>query len=97
MSDQTRTSCTGTHPISDWVNQLHHGDAETILNEMPNHSVDCVVTSPPYWGLRDYNTPAQRGFEPDIDAYVTSITSVFDELYHVLRDTGTVFITLGDQ
>lgn len=58
--------------------------------------VQCVVTSPPYWGLRDYGTGNQIGLEPTPAAYVASLVSVFAELLRVLRDDGTVWLNLGD-
>jgi len=48
-----------------WVNKIHCGDAFEILKTMPDESVDCVVTSPPYWGLRDYGTAKWEGGNPD--------------------------------
>ena len=58
--------------------------------------VDCVVTSPPYWGLRDYGHGDQIGLEPTPDAYVAQMVAVFREVRRVLKDTGTVWLNLGD-
>jgi DNA modification methylase len=58
--------------------------------------VQCVVTSPPYWGLRDYHADAQIGLEPTPDAYVAALVAVFREVWRVLRDDGTVWLNLGD-
>jgi DNA modification methylase len=58
--------------------------------------VQCVVTSPPYFGLRDYGTPGQLGLEATPDAYVSSLVQVFRELRRVLKDSGTVWCNLGD-
>jgi DNA modification methylase len=66
------------------------------LSELPNESVHCVVTSPPYWGLRDYGVEGQIGLEPTIDAYVSKMVSVFREVRRVLRGDGTLWLNLGD-
>jgi DNA modification methylase len=58
--------------------------------------VQCVVTSPPYWGLRDYGVPGQLGLEPTPDAYVASLVAVFREVRRVLRDDGVLWLNLGD-
>jgi len=58
--------------------------------------VQCVVTSPPYWGLRDYGTAGQIGLEPTPDAYVAEMVSVFREVRRVLRDDGVLFLNIGD-
>lgn len=72
------------------------GDAAGLVAELPESSVDCVVTSPPYWGLRDYRVAEQLGAEPTVEQYVTRLTAVFDELVHVLAPRGTVWLNLGD-
>ena len=59
-------------------------------------TVQCVVTSPPYWGLRDYGTPGQLGLETTPDAYVASMVQVFREVWRVLREDGTLWLNLGD-
>jgi site-specific DNA-methyltransferase (adenine-specific) len=58
--------------------------------------VDCVVTSPPYWGLRDYGSVGQLGVEPTIEEYVIRLAEVFEELAHVLVPAGSVWLNLGD-
>src|SRR3990167_1441693 len=72
------------------------GDATTTLGELPAGSVHCVVTSPPYWSLRNYHVPGQIGLEPTIDLYVEHIVQVFREVRRVLRDDGLCFVNLGD-
>lgn len=59
-------------------------------------SIQCVVTSPPYWGLRNYGHPHQLGLEPTPEAYVTNMVQVFREVWRVLKDDGTVWLNLGD-
>jgi site-specific DNA-methyltransferase (adenine-specific) len=72
------------------------GDARATLRTLPGRSVDCVVTSPPYWGLRDYRVPGQYGAESTVDEYVGMLAGVFDELARVLTGVGTVWLNLGD-
>lgn len=63
---------------------------------LADESVQCVVTSPPYWGLRDYNVPGQLGLEPTPEEYVANMVAVFREVWRVLRPDGTVWLNLGD-
>jgi DNA modification methylase len=72
------------------------GDALTRLRDLPNESVHCCVTSPPYWGLRDYGVEGQIGLEPSQEAYVARIVAVFAEVRRVLRPDGTCWVNLGD-
>ncbi|MEO3797755.1 site-specific DNA-methyltransferase [Nonomuraea sp. B10E15] len=74
---------------------VYHGDARQVLSEMPAGSVDCIVTSPPYWGLRHY-CDGQYGQEPTIEAYVETLRSTFAEARRVLADEGTCWLNLGD-
>lgn len=73
---------------SDGQATIYHGDARQVLAEMPAGSVDCIVTSPPYWGLRHY-CDGQYGQEPTIQAYVETLRSTFAEARRVLTDDGT--------
>jgi len=75
---------------------LHHGDALAVLRTMPDESVHCVVTSPPYYGLRDYGEPGQYGLEPSPAAYVETMRAVFAEVRRVLAADGTLWLNLGD-
>ena len=74
------------------------GDCREVLDALTEHSVQCVVTSPPYWGQRDYGT-AQKGIglEADVTEWVDSIVQVFQKVRRVLRDDGTVWLNLGDK
>ena len=76
--------------------QLHIGDALTILKTMPDQYVNCWVTSPPYWGLRDYGVDGQLGLERTPDEYVAKMVEIFREARRVLRDDGTLWLNLGD-
>lgn len=72
------------------------GDALHVLTGLPDGSVDCVVTSPPYFGLRDYGLPGQYGLEATPTAYVETMRAVFAEVRRVLTPTGTLWLNLGD-
>jgi site-specific DNA-methyltransferase (adenine-specific) len=76
--------------------ELHTGDTVAVLSGMRESSVDCVVTSPPYWGLRDYRIAGQYGCEDTVTAYVETLCRVFDEVARVLSRRGTVWLNLGD-
>lgn len=75
---------------------LHHGDALATLRELPDESVNCCVTSPPYYGLRDYGEPGQYGLEETPAAYVEQMRQVFAEVRRVLTADGTLWLNLGD-
>jgi len=75
---------------------IYHGDVRSVLPSLPEQSVQCCVTSPPYWGLRDYGVDGQLGLEPTPDEYVASMVAVFREVRRVLRDDGTLWLNLGD-
>ena len=72
------------------------GDCRDILPTLPADSFDCVVTSPPYWGLRDYGVDGQIGLEPTLDAYLETMVGVCRELRRVLKPTGTFWLNIGD-
>lgn len=72
------------------------GDARERLRELPAESVHCVVTSPPYFGLRDYGVAGQLGLEPSVAEYVSALVAVFREVHRVLRPDGVLWLNLGD-
>ncbi len=72
------------------------GDVFEELAKIPDESINCVVTSPPYWGLRDYGIDGQIGLEPTLQGYIASIVRVFDELKRVLAKDGTAWLNCGD-
>lgn len=76
--------------------RLLHGDARRLLRTLATGSADCVVTSPPYYGLRDYQARGQVGLEPRPQDYVETLAQVFRQVHRVLRDTGTLWLNLGD-
>ncbi len=75
---------------------VHEGEALAVLRTMPDESVDCVVTSPPYWRMRDYGHPEQLGLEPTIEAFVETLADVFDQVRRVLSLSGTCWVNIGD-
>ena len=76
--------------------RLYLGDVLDVLREMDAESVQTCVTSPPYWGLRDYGEAGQIGLEPTPAEYVARLVDVFREVRRVLRDDGTLWLNLGD-
>lgn len=78
------------------TNTVHHGDCLTVLKTFPDEFIDCCVTSPPYWGLRDYGVSGQLGLEKTPEEYVAKMVEVFREVRRVLRDDGILFLNLGD-
>lgn len=75
---------------------LHHGDCLDVLASLPDESVDCIVTSPPYFGLRDYGVDGQIGAEASPSEFVAALVAVFREARRVLADDGTLWLNLGD-
>lgn len=82
--------------IDKFINKIHQGNSLDILKQMPDSSVDCVITSPPYWQLRDYGYSDQWGLEPTYQEYLEHLWSLMDEIYRILKPTGTAWINLGD-
>ncbi|HUD11842.1 MAG TPA: site-specific DNA-methyltransferase [Candidatus Saccharimonadia bacterium] len=77
-------------------NTILQGDAVTRLKELPTDSVDCVITSPPYFHLRNYGVLGQIGHETAVDGWVAALQAVFVELARVLKPTGSVWLNVGD-
>ena len=76
--------------------QLYVGDALDVLQGLPSESVQCCVTSPPYWGLRDYGVEGQLGLEPTPQLYVEDMVTAFQAVRRVLKVDGTLWLNLGD-
>jgi DNA modification methylase len=77
-------------------NKIICGDALETLKQLPDECIQTCVTSPPYWGLRDYGVDGQIGLEPSIDEYVANLVGVFEEVRRVLKNNGTLWLNLGD-
>jgi DNA modification methylase len=76
--------------------RILHGDVMGVLKEMPSDSVHCCVTSPPYWGLRDYGVEGQIGLESSVQEHMNVLVEVFREVRRVLRPDGTCWLNYGD-
>jgi len=94
ISDVSANSAQTTEGPQTW--EIRQGDVFQVLPGLPNESVQCCVTSPPYYGLRDYAVGGQIGLEATPDEYVTTLVSVFREVRRVLRNDGTVWLNIGD-
>lgn len=87
------------------LNKIYQGHALDVLKTFPDVSVNMCITSPPYWGLRDYKTDSVKwddgwlgelGAEPDFNAYINHLCDIFDEVKRVLKDDGTCWVNIGD-
>ena len=76
-------------------NKIYQGDALEVLRTMPKESIHCVVTSPPYWGLRDYGIEGQLGLEKTPEEYIEKMVEIFREVRRVLRSDGSLWLNLG--
>ncbi|MGB9113409.1 MAG: site-specific DNA-methyltransferase [Acidimicrobiales bacterium] len=72
------------------------GDAAEVLEALPDGCIQTVVTSPPYWSLRDYGIRGQIGQEASVEEFIKSLTRIFDQVWRVLRDDGTLWLNIGD-
>ena len=75
---------------------LFEGDAFHVLQRIPSESVQCVVTSPPYWGLRDYGIEGQIGLEPTLPQFLNRLVAIFAEIKRVLKSDGLLWLNIGD-
>ena len=75
---------------------LYNGDSLAVLKTLLSESVDTVITSPPYWMKRNYGVEGQLGLEPDFHEYLEHLWVVFDEVYRVLKPSGTLWVNIGD-
>jgi DNA modification methylase len=82
--------------IDEFKNKIICGDSLEILKTLKDESVDCVITSPPYWALRDYGVDGQLGLESTFQEYITKLCDIFDEVKRVLKKEGTCWVNLGD-
>jgi len=81
-------------PVSD--SMIIEGDALYAVGRLPSDFFQCVVTSPPYWGLRDYEIEGQIGLEPTLDQFLAHLVTIFAEVKRVLREDGTLWLNIGD-
>jgi len=78
------------------LNKIYNMDCLEGLKQLDDNSINCCVTSPPYWGLRDYGVEGQFGLEDTPEEYVSKMVEIFREVRRVLRDDGTLWLNLGD-
>lgn len=78
------------------VNKIYEGDVLEVLKNWPGRFVNCVVTSPPYWGLRDYGVAGQIGLESTPEEFIEKMVLLFREIRRVLKDDGTLWLNMGD-
>lgn len=76
--------------------QVLVGDCREVLTTIPGNTVQCAITSPPYWGLRDYGVAGQIGAESELDDYIRDLVAVFREVRRVLRPDGSLWLNIGD-
>jgi site-specific DNA-methyltransferase (cytosine-N4-specific) len=81
-------------PLSE--STIFEGDAFAGLERLPDKSVQCIVTSPPYWGLRDYDIDDQIGLEPTLPQFINALRSTFKEARRALKDDGILWLNIGD-
>jgi DNA modification methylase len=99
---EIRTDTVTGHTIKEWCSDIPHpwrllcGQATEALRLVNDLSIDSVITSPPYFWLRDYKVDGQIGKEESVDEYVTAIANVMTEIFRVLKPTGTLFLNIGD-
>ncbi len=73
-----------------------NGDSLNVLKKIPSEFVRTVITSPPYWSLRDYDMPGQIGSEENVDDYIDALVEIFEQVYRVLARDGTLWLNIGD-
>ena len=92
-----KQSSAGSMNVDLWQDQILCGDAYEQLQQLPDDLVDTIVTSPPYYRQRDYQSPQQIGQEASVDTYVDRLVAVFSECRRVLKPTGSLWMVLGDK
>lgn len=79
------------------ANFILNGESLQVLKKLPDAIIQTVVTSPPYYGQRNYCMPLQVGIEPTPDEYLSRLLEIFDEMKRVLKDDGTFWLNIGDK
>jgi len=83
-------------PTTERPVSIIHGDVRDVLKTLPDSTFQCAITSPPYWGVRDYGFEGQIGAEPDLDDYIAGLVDVFSEVRRVLKEDGTFWLNIGN-
>lgn len=96
LARKTKTKKTEGKSLEGCTWTLYQGDAIESLKLIETESVDCVVTSPPYFWLRDYGVEGQIGLEDTVEEYIVALNDVMTEVQRVLKKSGTVFLNIGD-
>jgi len=78
------------------LNKIYNIDCLEGLKQLEDNSIDCCITSPPYWALRDYGVEGQLGLEPTFQEYINKLCNIFDEVKRVLKKDGTCWVNMGD-
>lgn len=78
------------------INEIYNEDCLLGLNKLPDNSIDCCISSPPYWGLRDYGVDGQIGNENEFTDFINKLIEIYKEIYRVLKPEGTCYVNLGD-
>lgn len=82
--------------INDWAGKVHQGDALEVLSEVPSNSVHLIITSPPYWNIKDYENNSQMGYRDSLEEYISKMVQVFEECYRVLKPGCRLIVNIGD-
>lgn len=85
-----------TDGLDDWINTVQCGDCLELLQQLPSESIDCCITSPPYWQVRDFGVEGQLGLETTVQEYISKLSRIFDEVKRVLKQEGTCWVNMGD-
>lgn len=75
---------------------ITNGDVRTLIKTIPSESIQSVITSPPYWGVRDYGVKGQIGAEPELEDYIQDLVSIFSEVRRILKPNGTFWLNIGN-
>ena len=78
------------------LNKIYNGDVLEALKNMPSESIDMCITSPPYWGLREYGVEGQLGNEETYGEYLLKLSEIFGEVKRVLKSQGSCWVNIGD-
>lgn len=81
---------------NNFTSKIYYGDALSILKTIETNSIQCCITSPPYWGLRDYGIENQIGAEYHLEEYIEKLVTIFKEVKRVLTNDGTLWLNIGD-
>ena len=86
-----------TPPTNEFTPSILEGDVISQMKTLDDQSIDCIITSPPYWGQRDYDNKDQWGSENTIEDYIDNMNNWSSQCFRVLKDEGTLFLNIGDK